>query len=88
MIESGEKREEYREIKPYWTKRLNFDIYHTRHFDAIEFVNVYGKNRPRFTVYLYAITIGKAKQEWVGEDYKGEDVYILHLGTKIQGSTI
>lgn len=22
MIESGEKREEYREIKPYWSKRL------------------------------------------------------------------
>lgn len=24
MIESGEKREEYREIKPYWIKRLTF----------------------------------------------------------------
>jgi hypothetical protein len=22
MIESGEKREEYREIKPYWSKRI------------------------------------------------------------------
>lgn len=25
MIESGEKREEYREIKPYWMKRLCWD---------------------------------------------------------------
>ena len=23
MIKSGKKKEEYREIKPYWTKRLN-----------------------------------------------------------------
>lgn len=23
MIKSGEKKEEYREIKPYWSKRLN-----------------------------------------------------------------
>ena len=29
MIESGVKREEYREIKPYWTKRLlkNFPVF-------------------------------------------------------------
>lgn len=35
MIESGEKTEEYREIKPYWLKRLfylcpSFAIYHER----------------------------------------------------------
>lgn len=31
MIESGEKREEYREIKPYWIKRFErhkYDIHY------------------------------------------------------------
>ena len=26
MIKSGEKKEEYREIKPYWTKRLTKNL--------------------------------------------------------------
>lgn len=26
MIESGVKKEEYREIKPYWSKRFKYDI--------------------------------------------------------------
>ena len=29
MIESGEKKEEYREIKPYWQKRLLYCYNHT-----------------------------------------------------------
>ena len=26
MIKTGEKKEEYREIKPYWTKRLSNNL--------------------------------------------------------------
>ena len=36
MIASGEKREEYRELKPYWHKRLMDKTY-----DAIKFRNGY-----------------------------------------------
>lgn len=33
MIASGEKKEEYREIKPYWTKRIEND------YNATKFIN-------------------------------------------------
>jgi hypothetical protein len=39
-ILKGHKKEDFREIKPYWIKRLKGD------FDWVEIVNGYGKNRP------------------------------------------
>ena len=60
MILSGEKAEEYREIKPYWTKR--FENYFGKILDLqskewvwksdrkiIVFRNGYGKNVPEFS---------------------------------------
>ena len=35
MIESGEKREEYREIKQYWQKRLAFFRKYTRMYEPL-----------------------------------------------------
>ena len=68
MIKSGEKKEEYREIKPYWTKRfLKTDIEFKQELiinsmkegrcsftKTIIFKNGYGKNSPKkkFIVYL------------------------------------
>lgn len=40
-IASGEKVEDFREIKPYWDRRLV-----DREYDFIEVRNGYGKNRP------------------------------------------
>ena len=40
-IASGEKTKEFREIKPYWTKRLE-----NREYDEIWFKNGYNKNSP------------------------------------------
>ena len=77
MILSGEKREEYREIKPYWIKRLQQD------FDAIQFRNGYNKNSRKFLVYLTKISTGKANIKWIGDDYKDSRVFILHLGEKV-----
>lgn len=42
MIERGEKREEYREMKPYWQKRL------TGRIDAVSFSYGYTKRRMTF----------------------------------------
>lgn len=41
MIDSGEKKEEYREIKPYWNKRFV-----DKKFDVVQFRNGYSKNSP------------------------------------------
>jgi len=72
MIISGEKREEYREIKPYWNKRLN------KKFDVIRFRNGYAKNSPTMTVELKGVGKRLGKVEW-GAPEK-EPVYLLKLG--------
>jgi len=45
MIDSGLKKEEYREIKPYWIKRLR-----GREYEEIHFRNGYGLNAPKMIV--------------------------------------
>ena len=73
MILSGIKKEEYREIKPYWDSRLS-----GKNFDRIEFMNGYGKKAPRFEIELKNIAKGFGKSGW-GADSK-QEVYVLKLG--------
>ena len=72
MIASGEKREEYRELKPYWHSRLN------KQYDVIEFRNGYAKDSPVMMVELKEIVKSLGIVEW-GAPEK-EPVYILRLG--------
>ena len=46
QIKSGEKTIEYREEKPYWTKRLRLNYSHII-FDEIHLRNGYSKNAPK-----------------------------------------
>lgn len=62
----GEKREEYREIKPYWTARLDGQSY-----DEIHFRNGYAKAARWMRVECLDITRG----EW-----SGHAVFVLRLG--------
>ena len=71
MILSGEKKEEYREIKPYWTSRLKLD------FRVICFRNGYNPLSPFFCIEFTGLRIGRGKPEWGAPGY---DVYILSLG--------
>ena len=73
LILSGEKKEEYREIKPYWEKRLIWKKY-----DRIIFRNGYATNAPQFTIKLKSITQGTGKSEWGAE--KGKRYFVLSLG--------
>jgi hypothetical protein len=73
MIASGEKKEEYREIKPYWAKRL-----FNKKFDAILFKNGYSKDAPRVLVELKAIYITLGIIEWGAPS--DQSVYVLDLG--------
>lgn len=72
LIASGEKKEEYREMKPYWHKRLN------KPYDSICFRNGYSKNAPRITVELREVLSGLGIIEWGAPER--ECVYILKLG--------
>ena len=75
-IVSGEKTEEYREIKPYWIKRLttNCEVAYDvaaetycgkvlyRPYTHVLFINGYRKDSPRIEKEIESITIGKAKK--------------------------
>ena len=88
MIESGEKTEEYREIKPYWITRLcdefytdmwgHIELYNCKHFDAVRFS--YGYTNKTMCFEIKSISIGVGKSEW-GAPIKG--VFIIKLGKKL-----
>ena len=73
LILSGEKQEEYREIKPYWTTRFNK---HDPNKMIIKFKNGYSKNAPYFVADC-SLTINKGKEEWGAELNK--DYYCLKI---------
>lgn len=90
MIISGEKKEEYREIKPYWTKRfLKTDIEfkteaiinsmkqgHCSFTKTVIFKNGYRKNSPKLQC-MVDITIGKGFKIWGAEP--GKLYYVLKI---------
>lgn len=91
MILSGEKKEEYREIKPYWITRFDkifplnpitleplFEIQ-----DKVMFRNGYSKNSPSF-VAKCTLSIGTGKEEWGAE--KGKQYFILTVQEILNGS--
>lgn len=85
MIESGVKTEEYREVKPYYEKRLyrcsRYDEYgriikdHYKHYDYVCFHKGYTANTMTFEIE--SISVGKGKPEWGAPK---EDVFIIKLG--------
>lgn len=80
MIKSGEKKEEYREIKSYWTKRLGFIsddekmVYQVNKYILLR--NGYSKNSPTLKSYVQ-INKGYGKPEWGAEPNKG--YYVLKI---------
>lgn len=90
MILSGEKKEEYREFKPYWMKRFKvtakdlgvekgWEVIIGRHnyYDKILFKNGYST----ILVECLGIRIGEGEQEW-GAPY--EPCFIIKLGKIIE----
>lgn len=80
MILSGEKKEEYREIKPYWNKRFAAALLDFKHcgYNTITFSLGYKTDRPQMTVEWNGIFIREGKPEWGGEP--GTEFYVLELG--------
>ena len=89
MIEQGIKTEEYREIKPYWTKRfLRFERPLFAHRNGHESCNEKHYTHVRFRAgytsrsmifELKDIRIGKGRKEWGAPE---GSVYILTLGNR------
>tara|TARA_Y100000034_G_C6890385_1_gene409454 strand:+ start:821 stop:1081 length:261 start_codon:yes stop_codon:yes gene_type:complete len=55
-ILNGTKKIEYRDVKPYWTKRL-FKNGKPKKFDEILFRNGYGKKVPKMKVEFLGIKV-------------------------------
>lgn len=79
MIKQGVKKEEYRELKEYWVKRLvqKIEVGHStnclnrigfntifKKYSVIVFKNGHSKNAPTIRVEFKGIRIGKPKVEW------------------------
>ncbi|WP_321532293.1 hypothetical protein [uncultured Desulfuromonas sp.] len=77
MIASGVKKEEYRDVKPYWNIRLENET-----FDFIRFRNGYATNAPTITVELKEIMRGLGIVEHGAPE--GKMVYILVLGEIVE----
>lgn len=90
MVKSGEKKEEYRLIQPYWTKRLcEFNkeecVYEIYKFEEVEFTLGYPKKEDaskRIKFKINDIVIGLGKEKWGAE--KGVNYFIIKLGKEIK----
>lgn len=80
LIKSGEKKEEFREIKPYWIKRLTnqYSMPYTdnmlqtkKKFDLIHFRNGYKPDSPLMIVEWKGLKFGK---------FEGNKVFAIQLG--------
>ena len=98
MIVADEKIEEYREIKPYWIKRLTTNceveydvlaetycgkvIYRT--YTHVLFINGYRKDSQRIEKEIESITIGKPKKGLYPDKWLDTEFFIIKF--KLYGS--
>lgn len=85
MILSGDKKEEYREIKPYWIGRLsdipkgysNWDE-GIKYFNTITLKNGYASDAPEMVIECKGIQIREGNPNWGAEE--GKKYFVLSLG--------
>lgn len=92
LIASGEKKEEYREIKPYWMEKLlssysvsmkpNSKLLKSgtlREFDVVLFQNGYRDDAPKMYVEFKGVHIGKPNPRW-SDGSVPEECFVIQLG--------
>lgn len=92
MILTGEKKEEYREIKPYYKSRFKkvFSMYpysfipYGQDVHEVVFRNGYSKESPSFTA-LCSLDIKTGREEWGAEP--GVEYYVLTIKEIIEGGS-
>ena len=77
MIASGEKKEEYREITPYWSKRIS-----GKEYTHILFRNGYSKKARSLLVELLWVEVSTGYYAW-GAD-RIQRYYVLRLGEIVE----
>ena len=91
MIADDKKNEEYREIKPYWIKRLttNCEVAYDvaaetycgkvlyRPYTHVLFINGYRKNSPRIEKEIVSVTIGKPKKGLCPDKWLDTEFFII-----------
>ena len=86
-IESGDKREEYREFTRYWISRLCQNVkfdgalcveFVENDFDAVCFS--YGYTKRRMLWECKGIEVGQGLKEWGAPDY---ETFIIKLGKRL-----
>lgn len=86
MVLLGKKKEEYREIKPYYESRFKNAWKGLTGGNAqreIMFRNGYNKNSPSF-IAKCTLSVGTGKEEWGAE--KGKEYFILTVQEILKGS--
>lgn len=86
MIASGEKKEEYREIKRLYYARLmkkEGEKYAFRHYPTVTFQLGYQKNAKRIVLKNLGIEVGVGRPEWGAEP--GKQYFIIKLGEVVNG---
>lgn len=83
MIRSGEKKEEYRDISPYWCRIFSSNIkIKNKFYDhtdiVICFSNGYQKNREQIKIKCEGLVVREGKIEWGAEI--GKQYFTLLLG--------
>lgn len=93
MIVAGKKTEEYREIKPYWIKRLTincevaYDVAEEtccgkvlyRPYTHVLFINGYRKDSQRIEKEIENISIGKPKKDMCPDKWLDTEFFIIRL---------
>lgn len=88
MILSGKKTAEYREIKPFWIKRLWCHFFdegsESKEFTHVHLFNGghFGAGVPNTKFECNGITIGVPKPEW--SDNAQGNHFIIHLGKNVE----
>lgn len=86
LVNSGEKTEEYREIKPYWQSRLQINGYHQfefKSFVGVFFRNGYSGGARQRSFKFDSISIGEGKPEWGAEP--GKKYFVIKFSPLIKG---
>lgn len=91
IIVAGKKTEEYREIKPYWIKRLttNCEVAYDvaaetycgkvlyRPYTHVLFINGYRKDSSRIEKEIERITIGKPKKGLCPDKWLDKEFFVI-----------
>lgn len=86
MTLSGIKKEEYRELTPYWEKRLKWKTQAIEKFDVTRFMNGMSPHAPVFTIEHKGIRIGTGNPEWGA--VPGKEYFIISHGAILETRNI